>query len=244
MMAAPSEASNVFKQIFVEHWDGFKHVHPRYNTRYDDGLRDKMLNGGHPDKMGSLAYHCEHGGPGKHLVSMRCQSSLWLRCAKVSGDHGVAQVSKMLHEGVIYRHSVLTVPAVFRTRLYRNAHGLLSPCMPWGVRGLAEVVSRRSGRPLKGGYTVVGQTHGRHGQDTPHRHIMATSGGVETQANAWMHLDSLPYPMLRNKWQWYVWTRLRQTLQTTALNRLVALWYTRYHNGFVTTVHKGDVPSR
>ena len=87
MMAAPSEDSNVFKQIFVDHWDGFKHVHPRYNTRYYDGLIDKMLNCGNPDQMGSIEYHCEHCGQGKHLVSMRCKSSLCLRCAKVYVDN-------------------------------------------------------------------------------------------------------------------------------------------------------------
>jgi len=36
-------------------------------------------------------------------VSMSCKSSLCLRCAKVYVDTWVSQVSKVLHEGVIYR---------------------------------------------------------------------------------------------------------------------------------------------
>ena len=36
---------------------------------------------------------------------------------------------------------------------------------------------------------------------------------------------------------------LRQTLRTKAINRLVDVCYTRYRNGFVTNVQKGDVPS-
>jgi len=244
MMAAPSEDSNVFKQIFVDHGDGFKHVHPRYNTRSYDGLIHKMLNCGHPDKMGYLEYHCEHCGQGQHLVSMSCQSSLCLRCAKVSVDNWGAQVSKTLHEGVIYRHIVLTVPAVLRTSFYRNAHVLLSPFMPCGVHCLDDVFRRLSGRPLTGGSTVVVQTHGRHGQYTPPLHIIATSGGLDTQANEWMHLDYLPYPMLRKKWQGYVWTMLRHTVKTKEMDRLVDLCDTRYQNGFVTNVQKGDVPSR
>ena len=244
MMAAPSEDSNVFQQIFVDHWDGFKHVYPRYNTRYYDDLIVKMLDCGNPDKMGYIEYHCEHCGQGKHLVSMSCKSSLCLRCAKVYVDNWVAQVSKMLHEGVIYRHIVLTVPAVLRTSFYRNAHVLLSPFMPCGVRCLDDVFSRLSGRPLTGGYTVVVQTHGRSGQYNPHLHIIATSGGLDKQANEWVHLDYLPYPMLRKKWQWYVLTMLRHTLKTKEINRLVDLCYTRYPNGFVTNVQKGDVPSR
>jgi len=74
---------NVFKQIFAEHWDGFKHVHSRYNTRYYDSLVDKMLRCGDPEKIGSIEYRCLHCGRGKHLVAMSCKSSLGLRCAKV-----------------------------------------------------------------------------------------------------------------------------------------------------------------
>ena len=243
-MAEPSEDWNVFKQIFVDHWDGFKHVYPRYDTRYYDGLVDKMLGCGNPDQMGYREYRCEHCGQGKHVVSMSCKSSLCLRCAKVYVDNWVAQVSKMLHEGVIYRHIVLTVPAMLRTTFYQNAQALLSPFMRCGVRCLDDVFSRVSGKSLTGGYIVVVQTHGRNGQYNPHLHIIATSGGWDQQANEWMHLDYLPYTLLRKKWQWYLLTMLRQTLKTQEMKRLVDACYTRYRNGFVTNVQKGDVPSR
>ena len=244
MMAEPSRDWNVFQQIFVEHWDGFKRVYPRYDTRYYDGLVDKMLECGNPDQMGYIEYRCQHCGQGKHLVSMSCKSSLCLRCAKVYVDNWVAQVSRILHEGVIYRHIVLTVPDVFRTTFYQNAQALLSPFMRCGVRCLDDVFSRVSGKPLKGGYIVVIQTHGRNGQYNPHLHIIATSGGWDPQAKQWVHLDYLPYPMLRKKWQWYLLTMLRQTLKTKEINRLVDACYTRYRNGFVTNVQKGDVPSQ
>jgi hypothetical protein len=29
MLAEPSEDWNVFKQLFVDHWEGFKHIYPR-----------------------------------------------------------------------------------------------------------------------------------------------------------------------------------------------------------------------
>jgi hypothetical protein len=60
MMATPVPAWNVFKQIFVEHWDGFKRANPRYDTRYYDSLVDKMLGCGDPEKMGYIAYRCGH----------------------------------------------------------------------------------------------------------------------------------------------------------------------------------------
>jgi len=55
MMAAPLLAWRVFKQIFVDHWEGVTRVHPRYHTRSYDGLVAKMLGGGTAEKMGYIA---------------------------------------------------------------------------------------------------------------------------------------------------------------------------------------------
>ena len=95
-----------------------------------------MLACGHPAKIGSIEYRCRHCGQGQHLVAMSCKSSLCLRCARVSVDNWVSQVSRMLHEGVIYRHIILTVPAMFRTTFYHNAALVLSALMRCGVQCL------------------------------------------------------------------------------------------------------------
>jgi len=50
--------------------------------------------------------------------------------------------------------------------------------------------------------------------------------------------------MLRKQWQWSLLTMLRQTVKTQEVKRLVDACYTRYREGFVTNVQKGDVPSR
>jgi Putative transposase/Transposase zinc-binding domain len=244
MLAAPSQDWNVFKQIFVEHWDGFTRVYPRYHTRYYDGLVDKMLRCGNPDKMGFIEYRCLHCGQGQHRVAMSCKSSLCLRCAKVYVDNWVSQVSEMLHEGLIYRHIVLTVPAMLRQTFYQQAKTVLSPFMRCGVRCLDDVFSRVRGKLLKGGYIMVIQTHGRNGQYNPHLHCIATSGGWDQQAKQWVHLEYIPYALLRKKWQWHLLTMLRQTVKTKEIKRLVDACYTRYREGFVTNVQKGDVPSR
>jgi hypothetical protein len=244
MTAATPPAWNIFKQIFAEHWGGFQRVHPRYNTSYYDGLVDKMLGCGDPDRMGSIEYRCLQCGEGTHRVAMSGTSSLCLRCAKVYVDHWVSQVSHMLHEGIIYRHIVLTVPEILRKTFYQHAGGVLSAFMRCGVRCLDDVFSRVSGKTLKGGDIVVIQTHGRNGQYNPHLHIIATSGGWDRQGQQWIHLDYVPYPMLRKKWQWYLLTMLRQTVKTQEIKRLVDACYTRYREGFVTNVPKGDVPSR
>ena len=183
MYAEVTPGWNVFKQIFTEHWEGFKPFRPRYNTPYYDDLVDKMLRCGNPDQIGYIEYRCLHCGQGKHRVAMSCKSSLCLRCAKVYVDHWVAQVGKMLHDGVIYRHIVLTVPDVLRTPFYQHAEALLSPFMQCGVQCLDDFFSTVSGKALKGGYIVVVQTHGRNGQYNPHLHIIATSGGWDAQAH-------------------------------------------------------------
>ncbi len=149
-----------------------------------------------------------------------------------------------VHEGVIYRHIVLTVPELLRKTFYQQSQAVLSPFMRCGVRCLDDVFSRVSGRTLQGGYIVVIQTHGRNGRYNPHLHVIATSGGWDRQASQWVHVDYIPYPLLRKKWQWYLLTMLRQRLKTPEINRLVDACYTRYRNGFVTNVQQGDVPAR
>jgi hypothetical protein len=185
MLAAPSRDWNVFKQIVAEHWDGFTHAHPRYQTSYYEGLVAKMRGCGNPEKMGSIEYRCLHWGQGKHLVAMSCKSSLCLRCAKVYVDNWVSQVSKVLHEGVIYRHIILTVPAMFRTTFSHNAAVLLSALMRCGVQCLDDFYSEVRGKALKGGSITVIHTHGRNGQSHPHLHLSATSGGYDEAGECW-----------------------------------------------------------
>ncbi|MZG88384.1 hypothetical protein GC245_14215, partial [Staphylococcus aureus] len=120
---------NIFKQIFFDHWDNFKKLFPRYDTTYYDEVVEKMLNCGDPEKMGLTEYLCFSCGRGKRVVPMSCKSSFCLRCSKVYVDNWISQISKMLHEGVIYRHIVLTVPSVLRRIFYNNSEKLLGAFM-------------------------------------------------------------------------------------------------------------------
>ena len=244
MLAAPARDWNIFKQIFAEHWEGFTHAHPRYQTSYYEGLVAKMLACGNPAKMGSIEYRCLHCGQGQHLVAMSCKSSLCLRCAKVYVDNWVSQVSQMLHGGVIYRHIILTVPAMFRTTFYHNAALLLSALMRCGVQCLDDFYSDVKGKALRGGYIAVLHTHGRNGPYHPHLPVIATSGGYDGQAHRWEHLQYLPYALLRRQWQWHLLTMLRKTLETDTIHQLVDACFRKYPNGLVANVHKGTVPSR
>jgi Putative transposase/Transposase zinc-binding domain len=244
MLAAPSQDWSVFQQIFADHWEAFQHAHRRYQTPYYDELVRKMLDCGNPAKMGYVEYRCLHCGQGKHRVAMSCKSSLCLRCAKVHVDNWVSQVSKVLHEGIIYRHIILTVPAMFRTTFYQHAAVVLSAFMRCGVQCLDDFYSAIKGKPLQGGYIVVLHTHGRNGQYHPHLHVLATSGGYDGLGDRWEHLSYLPYALLRRKWQWHLLTMLRQTLRTEAIAQLVDRGFRQYPDGLVTNVQKGHVPAQ
>lgn len=87
MHTAPSRDWNVFKQIFTDHWEGFRHAHPRYQTAYYADLVAKMLACGDAPHMGYVEYRCLQCGQGTHVVAMSCKSSLCLRCAKVYADN-------------------------------------------------------------------------------------------------------------------------------------------------------------
>jgi hypothetical protein len=201
MRAQPSGAWSIFKQIFAEHWEAFQHAQPRDRTSYYDGLVAQMLACGNPEQMGYVAYRCLQCGQGTHRVAMSCTSSLCLRCAKVSVDNWGSQVSTMLHEGVISRHIILTVPAMFRTTFSQNAAVLLSALMRCGVPCLDEVSSDVRGKALQGGSITVIHPHGRNGQSHPHRHLIATSGGYEGQGERWEPSNYWPYDLLRRTWQ-------------------------------------------
>jgi hypothetical protein len=244
MLPAPSRDWSVFQQIFADHWEAFQRAHPRYQTPYYDGLVAKMLACGIPEKIGYLEYRCLHCGQGTHRVAMSCKSSLCLRCAKVYVDHWVRQVSQVLHEGVIYRHIILTVPAMFRTTFYQHAAVVLSAFMRCGAQCLDDFYSTVKGKALRGGSITVLHTHGRNGQYHPHLHLLATSGGYDAEGARWEHLPYLPYALLRRKWQWHLLTMLRQTLKTAAINQLVDACFSKYPDGLVTNVQKGQVPSQ
>ena len=234
---------NKYKQIFADHWEGFKQLYPKYNTEYYECLVNKMLSCGDPEQMGYIEYKCLHCGCGKRKVCMSCKSTLCLRCGKVYVDDWVSQVSKILHKGLIYRHITLTMPDRIGNIFY-NHEELLGPFMRCGAHCLDDFFSYVSGKEIKGGYIEVLQTHGRNGEYNVHLHIIATSGGLDEEAQKWIHLDYLPYKVLHKKWEWYLLEMLRKEMDTEEIEKVVDDCYKKYPKGFVAHVQRGDVPGR
>ncbi|MBW1887481.1 MAG: transposase zinc-binding domain-containing protein [Deltaproteobacteria bacterium] len=159
---------NIFKQIFSDHWEKFKELYPKYNREYYNKLVTKMLSCGNPKDMGYIEYRCTNCWQDSRVISMSCKCSLCLKCGKVYVDNWVSQVSRMIHEGIIYRHIVLTVPEILRVIFYNNSEKLLGALMQCGVKCLDDFFSTTSKRELMGGYIVVVQTHGRSGHYHQH----------------------------------------------------------------------------
>jgi hypothetical protein len=145
---------------------------------------------------------------------------------------------------VIYRHIILTVPALLRTTFYQNAGVLLSAFMRCGAQCLDDVLSVVRGKAVQSGAIVVLHTHGRNGQYHPHLHLLAASGGFDHHGQRWEHVEYLPYTLLRRKWQGHVLTMVRQTLKTAAVQQVVDTCWRWYPNGLVTNVQKGAVPAQ
>jgi hypothetical protein len=151
-----------------------------------------------------MAYRGLPWGQGQHVVALRCQSSLCLRCAKVPVDNWGSQVSRGLHAGVISRQSILTVPARCRRTFYQNAAVVLRALRRCGAPCLDDFSSTVKGKALQGGSSTGLPTHGRHGPYHPQRHGLATRGGDEAQGARGEPLPSLPYDLLRRTWPWHL----------------------------------------
>jgi hypothetical protein len=244
--ATKKQGWNVYKQIFSDHWGEFKRRYSKYDDQYYDELVEKMLSCGDPAQIGYVEYMCFECGECKRVVSMSCKCTLCLRCGNVKADDWVEKVSEKLHEGVIYRHIVLTVPADYRSTFYNQSEKLLDGLLLCGTKCLDDFFSFVSGKKVKGGYIVVLQTHGRNGQYNPHLHILATSGGLceEEEEQEWVNLNYLPYPVLHKKWQWYLLEMLREEIDTEEIEQKIDASYKKYPKGFVANVQKGEVPER
>ena len=133
-----------FKQIFRDHWPEFKNTYPRYNTLYYDEVINKMLDCGDPQKMGYAGFRCLSCGL-FHTVAMTCKSTFCLPCAKPYTDKWIDFIGRRLIPGVVYRHTVLTVPDFLHIYFYRN-RSLLDPFMLLAQPCLKDVFKTAFGR--------------------------------------------------------------------------------------------------
>jgi hypothetical protein len=230
---------DTLKRIFRDHWDAFKAANPRYNTEYHDGVVQKMLDCGDPQKMGFVQYRCLACGE-KRRIAFSCKSSFCLSCAKPYTDRWVDFIARRLLPGVVYRHIVLTVPDSLRIWFYRNPD-LLSPLMRAGAACVRDVFARTAGVELDIGSIVVLQTAGRPGNYNPHLHLLVTGGGLNPEGG-WTPVSYIPFEIIHRKWQYHLLTLLREEVSDPAADRAIGQAWKQYPKGFVAFVEKGEVP--
>ncbi len=202
---------NIFRRIFLDHWERFKKSVPFYDTDHYNKNVQKMLNCGKKEG-GYSEYMCPHCGSDLRRICFTCKGSFCLSCAQKYTDDFVAQVSQMLRASLRYRHIVLTVPKQLRNFFYKNRYNgkLLSTFMRCGYSCLEDVVSFVVRQAVKIGAIIVVQTHGRSEKYNPHLHIIMTSGGIYEETGIWRELGYFPYEINHKKWQYYLFKMLRE----------------------------------
>lgn len=232
-----------FKKIFQEHWESFKRNNPAYDDEYYEESVQKMLSCG-DEGNGYTEFRCTSCGLDMKRIAFTCKSGFCLSCGKLYSDRVVAQVSKMLHPGVVYRHVVLTVPEQLRAIFYksRKKGSLYSALIRIGYQCLEDVVSAGTKKKLlKVGAIVVIHTHGRPGSYNPHVHVIMTDGGIDTETEKWVNLGYFPYEILHKKWQYHLLTMMKNMFGEDIKGQIDALWK-QYPKGFVGHVSKGEAP--
>ena len=239
MAESGKEQKNVFKQIFEDGWDDFKHKYPRYEAV--DEVVQKMLGCGNPEN-GHAVYLCPECLE-EHVVGFSCKSTFCLSCAKVYGQEWVETVKGMLHPGVRYRHLILTVPEGLRTLIYQYPGELLDGMLQAARGAMDAAVGQAKRQAVELGYIVVLQTAGRAANYNPHLHVLMTDGGL-TEEGEWQTLGYVPYDLLHREWQSHVLKMVEERLAGNAkAAAVVAEMRAKYPKGFVAHL-KGDIVPR
>jgi hypothetical protein len=174
-------------------------------------------------------------------VAFSCKSSFCLSCCKVYIDQWVDHIGRTLYEGVSYRHVVLTMPKALHVPFYRDRH-LLADLMKCGEAMLHDALSWFKRVDLEAGYVMVLETAGRAGHWNPHLHILMTSGGL-TPTKQWLEVDYFPFQVLHTKWQYHLFTMLKQRVGTQEIKHQIDALWRQYPRGLVAYLEKGKVPA-
>jgi hypothetical protein len=242
-MAKGSESKKeIFKQIFRDGWEAFKARHPRYEAVNE--VVQKMLGCG-AFENGYAVYICPACCAEKK-VPFRCKRSFCLSCAKTYTANWVETMQGMLHEGIGYRHLVLTVPEALRGLFYWYPAELYEGLMKIGAQMMDDAVSTAKGKALALGYIVVLQTAAPKGYPAanynPHLHIIMTDGGLD-EAGGWHGLGYLRYQIIHRKWQYYLLGMVKAVLSEVAgVAELVDTLWRQYPKGFVAHLQEETVP--
>ena len=238
-MSSNHKDKNIFKRIIKENWEGFRNRYPQFDKpQYNDAVK-KMLGCGEKEN-GYACYMCCTCGK-MVTVCFSCKSGFCLSCGKVYSDNWVEQISEILYEGMCYRHVVLTMPEALREYFFDEPK-LLAELVKIGPQMLTSALSDWFKEEVEVGFIVVLQTAGRSGHYNPHLHIIMTSGGLSKRNGKWRSLQYIDFGLLHKKWQYFLFTMLREQINTPEMRETIARMYKQYPNGLVAFLDKGRMP--
>lgn len=241
--------SNVFIEIFKNHWDDFKIKYSAYNTDHYNSVVAKMISCGDPSE-GFIEYQCTYCGEENYVIGFSCKSSFCLKCGAMRALSFVEEVMAKLHPGIVYRHLTLTIPEQLRPFFYKNRHDKefynLFYQVAWDC--ICNLLSWLTGIPLKsikGGCIMVLHIPGRDAGYNPHLHIILMDGALDLIKNKWMSLRYFPYEVLRKKWQYFLSKMIVEFDPSKETKKLINYLWKKYGDkGFVFNIDKRNVPRR
>ncbi len=228
-----------FKQIFRDHYEGFRKKNPRYNATYYREAIEKMLKCA-DEKWGYARYICMKCLAEKK-VPFTCKSSFCMSCAQIRLKNWLQQMGGILFEGVNYRHVVLTIPESLRIYFYRQSEKL-SQFIQAGLEMLKELVRDVTKKKIECGYIVVLQTAGRSSQYNPHLHIMMTEGGLDSNGQ-WQSINYIPFDLLHKKWRYHLFEMMKREFGSK-IKPLIDDLYLQYPRGIVAHIKMENVPKK
>jgi hypothetical protein len=239
------QSINVFKKILIDNWADFKQKYTAYDTDYYNGIIEKVINCGNV-KYGYTEYMCINCGQDKVIIPFSCKSKFCLSCGKIFSEETTEEISSKMINGAVYRHMTLTIPEQFRIYFYANRKKgkLLKKFFKAGWECIQDVIKTTTRKDLKCGCVIVLHVSGRKGDYKPHLHIILLDGGLHEETGSWVSLGYFPYEILHKKWQYYLFTMMKDTIKTKEMDSLIKFLWKKYPKGLVAEIKKGDVPER
>jgi len=233
---------NVFIQIFRDHWERFRELHPEYVSDHVEENVEKMMGCGLISN-GYFEYRCLGCGE-KKVVGFTCKSRFCLRCVKVYIDKWVEKMRERVFKWVSHRHVILTVPGVLWE--YFRDPDLLKRLAESGVETIKEVVVRSNkGVGVDPGVVGVIQTSGRASTWNPHLHFLVTEGGLDKEGR-WHDVRYFDYELLRKIWMYKVLKLLREAFPDDkgVQDKISDIYRRRSERGFIIRAKKERVRKR
>lgn len=230
------------RNILLErnNWEKYKSSHPNLRDEQITQI-DKMLLCNDPCK-GFFYYNCDCG---EHYTRhFRCNSRCCSRCGTSYVNQWAERTAKRLLK-VRYNHIIFTMPDSLWKLIHDNFECIkeLSSAV---YQTIVEVMFKIRHQVVTPGMISSLHTFGEDIKYNVHFHTIVTQGGMSKKYNQWLHIDYLPFELLRKKWKALCLKVITKHVEKTFDNQylLESLYYYQHHNGYNVKVIKTDIPRK